>query len=131
MSERHVLTILATPDKARLLAFYRAAFPGWTLGVDVPPYAELALPGGARLGLYQREGFAANVGALPAVVPEGALAHVELYLHVDDLELVERRLEAAGARLLSARAARAWGDEASYWADPDGNVVVCARPLAP
>lgn len=131
MTARHVLTILATPDKARLLAFYRAAFPDWALGVDVPPYAELSLPGGARLGLYQREGFAANTGELPALVPEGALAHVELYLHADEPALVEARLSAAGARPLSPRAARPWGDEASYWADPDGNVVVCARPLGP
>ncbi|MBI2932661.1 MAG: VOC family protein, partial [Planctomycetes bacterium] len=39
------------------------------------------------------------------------------------------RIEATGARLLSARAPRPWGDEAAYYADPDGNVVVLARRL--
>jgi len=32
-------------------------------------------------------------------------------------------------RLLSPLAARPWGHEAAYFADPDGNVVVVARPL--
>ncbi len=39
-------------------------------------------------------------------------------------------MERAGGRLLSARAARAWGDEAAYFADPEGNVLVVARPAA-
>jgi len=42
---------------------------------------------------------------------------------------VARFLEAAGARLLSAAAPRDWGDEAAYFADPDGNVLVVARPV--
>lgn len=37
------------------------------------------------------------------------------------------RLEELGARALSPMALRDWGDEAAYFADPDGNVVVIAR----
>ena len=48
----------------------------------------------------------------------------------DDLPSAVARLEAAGARALSALAARPWGDEAAYFADPCGNVIVVARPLA-
>ena len=40
-----------------------------------------------------------------------------------------RRLTARGARCLSPLAPRPWGDEAAYFEDPDGNVVVVARPL--
>ncbi len=132
-SARHVLTILAVDDVARAAAFYRGAF-GWTAAVELPHYVELALPGGMRLGLYARAGFANNTGARPAdrpVAPEGLApmtTATELYLHVDDLDAAEAALASQGARRLSARAARDWGDVAAYYADPDGNVVVVARP---
>ena len=125
---RHVLTILAVEDLARAKAFYEAAF-GWERLVDVPVYVELAVPGGMRLGLYARDGFAHNTGQAPAPTPAGAITPTELYLWVDDLDGALERMTGAGARLLSARAARDWGDEAAYFADPDGNVVVLARPL--
>lgn len=123
---KHVLTILAVDDVARARAFYGAAF-GWAVAVDVPVYVELALPGGMRLGLYERVGFGRNTGQVPARVPSGELAPTELYFQSDDLEAACARLEAAGARLLSARAARPWGDEVAYYADPDGNVLALAR----
>jgi catechol 2,3-dioxygenase-like lactoylglutathione lyase family enzyme len=122
-----VLTILAVDDVARATAFYRDAF-GWPETVAVPIYAELALPGGMRLGLYARDGFARNTGRAPARVPAGHLTATELYLHVDDLDGAIGRLRAAGAAELSPRARRDWGDDAAYFADPDGNVVVVATP---
>ncbi len=39
-------------------------------------------------------------------------------------------LETAGARCLSPRAVRPWGDEAAYYADPDGNVIAVAKTQA-
>jgi catechol 2,3-dioxygenase-like lactoylglutathione lyase family enzyme len=123
---RHVLTILATDDLARAVAFYRSAL-GWPQLVDAPAYVELG-DGRTRLGLYQREGFGRNVGASPVATPAGALSSTELYFHDDDLDGAIARMRAAGARELSARALRPWGDEAAYFADPDGNVVVVARP---
>lgn len=128
MSTRHALTILAVEDLQRALAFYSAAF-GWPQVVNVPVYAELALPEGMRLGLYQREGFGRNTGRAPARLPPGEIAPTELYFYPDDLEEAIQRLLAAGARKLSELAARDWGDEAAYFADPEGNVLVLARPL--
>jgi len=125
---RPVLTILAVADVERAVSFYREAF-GWRVRVEVPVYVELELPDGRGLGLYQREGFARNTGAAPAAVPEGSVTGTEIYLHCEDLEGAMARVEAAGGRLLSPLAARPWGDEAAYFADPDGNVVVVARPL--
>jgi catechol 2,3-dioxygenase-like lactoylglutathione lyase family enzyme len=98
--------------------------------VDVPVYAEFELPGGMRLGLYQREGFARNTGQAPAATPLGAISGTEVYFYVDDLAAAVARLQAAGAKLLSPVAKRDWGDEAAYFADPDGNVLVVARPMA-
>lgn len=127
---RHILTILAVSDLRRCRGFYDAAF-GWRVSEDVPVYVEYALPGGMLLGLYQREGFARNTGVTPAAVPPGAITATEIYLRVEDLAEAADRLQAAGARLLSPAAPRAWGDEAAYFADPEGNVLVVARPLPP
>lgn len=45
------LVILAVEDRMLSVTFYREAF-GWSLAVDTPTYAELALPNGMRLGIY-------------------------------------------------------------------------------
>lgn len=120
------LVVLAVADLPRAVAFYRRAF-GWGQRVDAPVYAELALPGGMRLGLYQREAFARNTGQAPSPVPPGALSATELYLHPPDLPATQAALEAAGARLLAPLAPRDWGEEVAYFADPDGNVLALAR----
>lgn len=129
MTADFTLVILAVADLTRAIGFYRTAF-GWTQTVDVPVYAEFQTPGGMRFGLYQRRAFAANTGQVPHEIPAGDLSPTEVYLHVDDLSGAIARLEAAGARCLSPCASRNWGDDAAYFADPDGNVVVVARPSA-
>jgi uncharacterized protein len=123
-----VLIILAVHDLPRAVKFYREAF-GWPQIEDAQVYAEFALPNNQRLGLYQHEGFGLNTGQVPATVPNGELAGTEIYFYADDLHAVIRQLEATGARKLSALAVRDWGDEAAYFADPDGNVLVVARPV--
>jgi len=122
------LIILAVEDLPRAVGFYRQAF-GWEQLVAVPVYAEFRLPAQLRLGLYVRTGFGVNTGQVPIAVPAGQLAGAELYFYPADLTAAIVRLEAAGARALSPLSARDWGDEAAYFADPDGNVVVVARPL--
>lgn len=121
------LVLLAVPDLPRARAFYRSAF-GWPADVDQPVYVEFRLPDGMRLGLYARDAFARNVGVPPLGVPAGSIAATELYLYPDDLEATAARLVEAGARPLSALAARDWGDEVAYFADLDGTVIALARP---
>ena len=122
---RHVLTILAVENVARAAAFYRQAF-GFRQTVDVPVYAELAMPSGMRLGLYEREGFGRNTGQVPLRAALGELHAAELYFQTDDLAALVDALGAAGARELSARRLRDWGDEVAYFADPDGHVIAIA-----
>ena len=129
-TSKHVLTILAVTDVARASRFYQGAF-GWPKAVEVPVYVEFSLPGGMRLGLYERRAFARNTGCMPAPIGEGEIGPTELYFHVDDVAAASSCLLRAGARVLSPMAARDWGDEAAYFADLDGNVVVVARPLPP
>lgn len=119
------LVILAVADLARAKAFYDAAF-GWPINADVPVYREYMVAPGFGVGLYLRSAFAVNTDAVPASVPAGATTSTELYIRVDDIGPAVARLKKAGARLLSPAAKRVWGDEAAYFADPDGNVVVVA-----
>ena len=121
-----VLVILGVEDVQQAAAFYRRVFE-WPTVVEVPVYVELQA-GALRVGLYQRDGFARNTGIPSLRVPPGGLTASELYVHVDDPEAVLARLVDCGARALSPWALRDWGDHAAYWADPDGNVLVVARP---
>jgi predicted enzyme related to lactoylglutathione lyase len=119
------LLILAVTDLARAKGFYDAAF-GWEVGVEVPVYVEYRVGAGFRVGLYLRSAFSANTGVVPSSVPPGATTSTELYVWVEDLPAAVALLERAGARLLSPVAPRPWGDDAAYYADPDGNVIAVA-----
>ncbi len=124
---RHALTILAVARFTECVSFYRAAF-AWEVAVDTPVYVEFRVPGGQRIGIYERLSFAQNVGSVPQQAAEGVLSSTELYFYCEHLESAIARIRTAGARELSALAKRAWGDEAAYFADPEGNVLVLARP---
>ncbi len=120
--------VLAVSDVDRAYAFYRDVF-GWTSHLDWPgEYEELVVSDEDRLGLYRRDGWATSAGAEPAEL-NGRVSPAYLYVLVDDLDGTIERLHEAGARPLSSRADRNWGDEAAYFADPDGNVVAVAAGL--
>ncbi len=120
-----MLVIFAVVDLGEAVRFYRTAF-GWRPTIETPVFVELFVADGIHLGLYQRDAFAANVGATPAALASGITAS-ELYLRRDDADDVVLHLERMGAPILSPMAMRAWGEEAAYFADPDGNVVAVAR----
>jgi catechol 2,3-dioxygenase-like lactoylglutathione lyase family enzyme len=120
--------VLAVTDVDRAYAFYREVF-GWESHLEWPgEYTELVLSDDDRLGLYRRDGWARSAGAEPAEL-NGEVSTAYLYVLVDDLEGTLKRLGEAGARPLSPRQPRTWGDEAAYFADPDGNVVAVAARL--
>jgi lactoylglutathione lyase len=120
---RLALVILAVRDLPAMVSFYRAVL-GWPAVVEVPVYVELQHEGGVRLGLYVDRNFGVNLGTMPP--PSPPLTRTELYLACDDLPAAIDRAVAAGARLLSPRAPRDWGDEVAYLADPEGNVIALA-----
>jgi catechol 2,3-dioxygenase-like lactoylglutathione lyase family enzyme len=122
-----VQVIFAVSDVRRSAAFYEQAF-GWPRNqrIDYSNYVEFELRGGT-LGLYERSGYAEEVGAEPVRVPEDAVAPAYLYVRVDDAVEAAARLEAAGARPLSPLVDRSWGERAAWFADPDGNVVAVAQ----
>jgi catechol 2,3-dioxygenase-like lactoylglutathione lyase family enzyme len=120
--------VLAVADVDRAYEFYREVF-GWESHLEWPgEYTELVVTEGDRLGLYRRDGFSVTAGAEPADL-NGRVSPAYLYVRVDDLDETIERLRRAGARALSPRSERSWGEEAAYFADPDGNVVAVARRL--
>jgi catechol 2,3-dioxygenase-like lactoylglutathione lyase family enzyme len=120
--------VLAVSDVERAYAFYREVF-GWESHLEWPgEYTELVLSRDDRLGLYRRDGWAESAGAQPAEL-NGNVSPAYLYVRVDDLDATIDRLDRIGARRLSSRQRRGWGDEAAYFADPDGNVLAVASRL--
>jgi lactoylglutathione lyase len=122
----HLVLAVAAVDRA--YEFYREVF-GWESHLEWPgEYTELVVTEDDRLGLYRRDGYAVTAGAEPADL-NGRVSPAYLYVRVDDLDETIARLRKAGARPLSPRSERTWGEEAAYFADPDGNVVAVARKL--
>jgi predicted enzyme related to lactoylglutathione lyase len=126
-----VQVILAVNDLGRALDFYEGAF-GWTRNdrIDFGNYVELLPPDGGTVGLYEKSGFAAEVGADPVGVSGDQVAPAYLYVRVDDVRATIADVEQAGGRPLSSLSHRAWGEEAAWFADPDGNVVALAQAFS-
>jgi catechol 2,3-dioxygenase-like lactoylglutathione lyase family enzyme len=121
--------VLAVENVERAYDFYRQAF-GWESHLQWPgEYVELELPDNDWLGLYRRDGYARTAGAEPVEL-NGRVSPAYLYVRVEDVEEAGQRLRDAGAKPLSPRSERGWGDEAAYFADPDGNVVAVGKRLA-
>jgi len=119
--------ILYVADQARATAFYTRAL-GVKPRLDVPGMTELALPGGAVLGLMPSAGIRRLLGdALPLAEPGRGIPRAELYLVVAEPEPFLERAVAAGATLLSPIEPRDWGHRAGYCLDPDGHVLAFAQ----
>ncbi len=123
----HEVTILATRDLKRSVAFYTTAFD-WSIRTQNKTYVEFDLPGGRGIALCTTEGFRQEVGAWPQEVEDG-ISNVQVYLRCDDLPRTIAKLHTAGARPLSKVNSRSWGEEVAYFADPDGHVIAVARHL--
>lgn len=118
--------ILYVADQARSAAFY-AHVLGVTPRLDVPGMTELALPGGAVLGLMPEEGIRRLLPALPDPAPARGVPRAELYLVVSEPAVYLARALASGATLLSPLTPRDWGHDVGYLLDADGHVLAFAR----
>jgi catechol 2,3-dioxygenase-like lactoylglutathione lyase family enzyme len=125
-----VQVIFAVSDVERSVAFYERAL-GWPRNsrISFRNYVELVSPEGGSLGLYDRTGYAGEVGAEPAPL-NGHVAPAYLYVRVPNVEAAVEAFAAAGGRPLSPLADRAWGERAAWFADPDANVVAVAERLS-
>ena len=121
-----VLVILAVRDVSRSAIFYHECF-NWQQTVDENVYAEFVTSTGLRIGLYERQAFGRTACCEAAAPLDGQLTGAEIYFYVDDIESSCEQLIKAGAKLSSARSMRHWGDEAAYFRDPDGHLLVIAK----
>jgi len=122
-----VHVILAVSDVTRSAAFYQSVF-GWPRNerIDYREYVELCAPDGT-LGLCERDTYAALTGATPMTPENGEVSPTYLYVRVPDVREAIAELDEAGARPLAPLASRSWGEDAAWFADPDGNVVAVAQ----
>ena len=118
--------IFYVADQARSATFY-AHVLGVTPRLDVPGMTELALPGGAVLGLMPEDGIRRLLPALPDPAAARGIPRAELYLVVSDPEVYVARALASGATLLDPLTPRDWGHEVAYLLDADGHVLAFAR----
>jgi catechol 2,3-dioxygenase-like lactoylglutathione lyase family enzyme len=125
-----VHVVFAVEDVTRAVEFYEHAF-GWPRNdrIDFEEYVELHPPDGGSLGLYRRDGYARMTHATPAETSPDEVSPAYLYVRVPDVRGAIAKLESAGATPLAPLRPRAWGEEAAWFADPDGNVVAVAQPL--
>jgi catechol 2,3-dioxygenase-like lactoylglutathione lyase family enzyme len=121
--------IFAVSDVARSKAFYQSVFEWPQNGrIDYDDYVELHAPDGT-LGLCERGTYARLTEATPITPGNGDVSPAYLYVRVPDAQATVVKMGAAGARELAPLAGRSWGEEAAWFADPDGNVVAVAQAL--
>ena len=119
--------IFAVRDVERARGFYQSVFD-WPRNerIDYREYVALHAPDGT-LGLCERETYAELTEATPVAPRDAAVSPAYLYVRVPDVRTTIEKLDEAGARALAPLARRSWGDDAAWFADPDGNVVAVAQ----
>lgn len=120
-----MLTILTCRDLPRMRAFYQDVF-AWMVEVDTPNYVELQVDSTSFLGLMEASLTQTFIGERRISMDPGAVRPVELYLRVEDPQLLIARMLAAGAELTSPLQMRSWGEEAAYLLDPEGTLLAVA-----
>jgi len=119
--------ILYTSNQAESTAFYSRVL-GLKPRLHVPGMTEFDLPGGAVLGLMPEAGIRRLLGdAIPDPATAAGTPRSEIYLVVDDAELIHNRALSSGAKELSPVLNRDWGHAAGYSLDPDGHVLAFAE----
>ena len=116
-------TILYVSDLERSIRFYRDVV-GLELRFSEHGYAELTLEGD-KLGLFERSRLPGLIGR---EATEGGPGGEVLFL-VPDADSVAKRLEVAGAEILSGPTDRPWGHRTVHVPDPDGFVVEFAQEI--
>ena len=127
---KHIETILYVADQERSREFYEMLL-GKAPDLNVPGMTEFAIADNCKLGLMPNSGIARILGdAMPHPDKGNGIPRCELYLLVDDIQSAYDNALRCGAKLISPIIARDWGDNACYFADPDGHVVAFAEKIA-
>ncbi|MEK6579499.1 MAG: Rid family hydrolase, partial [Bdellovibrionota bacterium] len=121
--------ILYVSDQARSTQFYSAVL-GFAPCLNVSGMTEFKLNDGCKLGLMPESGIKKLLGEkLPNPTLGWGIPRAEIYIHVDDPALFQKRAIENGANELSPVDKRNWGDLAGYSLDPDGHMIVFAKAI--
>jgi catechol 2,3-dioxygenase-like lactoylglutathione lyase family enzyme len=122
----HLIFYVEDQEKSKI--FYRRVL-ALEPTLHVVGMTEFTLNPGCVLGLMPEKGIKRLLGnVLPDPITANGIPRAELYLKVDDPILYHSRAIEMGAKELSGPAQRSWGDIAAYSLDPDGHVLVFAKP---
>lgn len=97
--------------------------------MDTPNYIEFQVEGSAFLGLMDSSLSQSFVGERKISLEPGLVRPVEIYLRTSDPTACIAKLSEAGAELTSPLKRRAWGEEAAYMLDPEGNILAIASQI--
>lgn len=124
---KHFEIILYVADQTKSKEFYSAILQQLP-SLDVPGMTEFTLADNLKLGLMPDNGIAKIVTPnLPHPTSGNGIPRCELYLSVDDLEIIYTKAIATGAKEVSEISPRDWGDTVGYVADFDGHVIAFAK----
>jgi len=125
-----VLFILYVDDQKKSAEFYSKLLQQNPI-LDVPGMTEFLLKENCKLGLMPNSGIRKIIcPSMPEPHLGNGIPRCEVYIFVEDLELVFRRAVEAGAKLISPIEMRNWGDKVCYFADPDGHIIAFAEKIS-
>jgi uncharacterized protein len=118
----HVSSILlGVRDMDRSKRFYADGL-GWKVQRDFGISVFFEPHGGSLIGLYGREGLAADVAASPEGSGFGGIVLDYVVRSEARVEEILADAEKAGATILKSAAALEWGGYGGSFADPDGHI---------
>ncbi|MEN9743268.1 MAG: hypothetical protein RLZZ65_1073 [Bacteroidota bacterium] len=124
-----IQTILFVEDQEVSCAFYQKLFRV-KAELHVPGMTEFIISEHSKIGLMPNKGIAKILADnTPHPSLGKGIPRCELYFYVEDLEVEFKNALACGAKLISPILDRDWGDQACYFADPDGHVIAFAKKI--
>jgi uncharacterized protein len=118
----HVSSILlGVNDMDRSKRFYTDGL-GWTIQRDYGISVFFEPHGGSRIGLYGRDGLAADVGTSPEGSGFSGLVLTYVVRSEARVDEILAEAEKAGGTILRPAAAFEWGGYGGAFADPDGHI---------
>ncbi len=122
-------TILYVEDQEKSTAFYEKVFAK-KADLNVEGMTEFNLSENFVLGLMPNDGIAKILkDKTPHPNTGKGIPRCELYFYTENLEEIFLRIIKIDAKIISGLEERNWGDEAFYFTDPDGHVIVFARKI--
>ena len=121
---KFISPLIVVEDRARSRQFYEQLLDQkvkFDFGVDVAFEGDFTI--------HLKSHFQSLLGDATKY-PITAKAHNgELYFESDDIELIYRRLQAAGVEFIEAIQEQPWGQHAMRLYDPDGHIIEIGEPI--